>query len=111
MCENVVAGESPVGNKYGGGVGREAFNELAEGGEFIFQPSRLEGHIQVSFRNQVKQRDGMEGVKPLFRPAAGRMEGGGVIRVTGDIKFTAINSDEGILSQKHFQREAGIELF
>ena len=53
----------------------------------------------------------MDGIETSFGSAACGMESRGGIGITGNIKFTAVGSDKGVLSHELFHRKAEIELF
>lgn len=110
MCKDVIAGKPPVSHEDWETAINIAVNELADSMKFIFEFSRLENHIQKPLGKQVIQRNGMERVEASFRPSACRMEGGRVPRVPGNVKFTAVYGNEGILAPKPFCRETKVKL-
>ena len=109
MCKDVIAGP-PVSHEDWETAINIAVNELADSVKFIFESSRLENHIQKPLGKQVIQRNGMERIEASFRPSTYRMEGGRVLRVPGNVKFTAVYGNEGILAPKPFCRETKVKL-
>ena len=60
MSKHVVAGRTSVGDKDGAAAVKITVDELAKGSELVFQSAGLDEHIQIPFRDQIKQRDCMD---------------------------------------------------
>lgn len=66
MGKDIIAGKAPVRHEDWVCAIKIAVNQLAEGGEFVFEPARLNNDIQMPLGKQVIERNGMEGVEAPF---------------------------------------------
>ena len=64
--EDVIRGKASVSHKDREAAIKVTVYQLAEDGKFIFQPAQLDDRVQIAFRKQVIQRNGMERIESLF---------------------------------------------
>ena len=110
MSEEVIAGEAPIGDKYGcAGIGIPV-SEVADSAELILVHAWLKHAIQISFAEDVVQGNGVQGIEAAGRSGARRVESARVVRVSGDVELTAVASNEIVFAFVQDKREMRVEL-